>query len=98
MLCDNKPLKIWLKELQQKQIQKDKNKIVEGGVDTSGLEGLVDPTPMDDFKIPEDCFFSDYDSDKLLEIMNEQMAVVKLLKKHNKSKHLANRYYKLIGC
>lgn len=92
LLCDNKPLKIWLKELQQKQIQKDKNKIVEGGIDTSGLEGLVDPTPLADFKIPEDNFFSDYDSDKLLEIMNEQMAVVKLLKKHNKSKHLANRY------
>lgn len=91
LLCDNRPLKIWLKELQQKKIQKDKNKIVEGGIDTSGLEGLVDPTPLVDFKIPEDCFFSDYDSEKLKEIMDEQMAVVKLLKKHNKSKHLANR-------
>jgi hypothetical protein len=46
---------------------------------------------MVDFRIPEECFFSDYDADTLQTVMDEQMAIVKLLKKHGKSKHMANR-------
>lgn len=46
---------------------------------------------MVDFRIPEECFFSDYDADTLQGVMDEQMAIVKLLKKHEKSKHMANR-------
>lgn len=46
---------------------------------------------MVDFTIPEECFFSDYDADTLQTVMDEQMAIVKLLKKHGKSKHMANR-------
>jgi hypothetical protein len=82
LLCDNKPLRQWLKQLQE---QKE-----EGVVSRPKEIGLSVP-PMEDFRIPEECFFSDYDADTLKQIMDEQMTIVKLLKKHNKSKHLANR-------
>lgn len=84
LLCDNKPLRQWLKQLQEKE---------EGsrGVVSRPKEIGLSVPPMEDFRIPEECFFSDYDADTLKQIMDEQMTIVKLLKKHNKSKHLANR-------
>ena len=86
LLCDNKPLRQWLKQLQE---QKEEG--VQRGVVSRPKEIGLSVPPMEDFRIPEECFFSDYDADTLKQIMDEQMTIVKLLKKHNKSKHLANR-------
>lgn len=89
LLIQNKPLIDF--------VNKKKKKEVEGVVDRTNedeneFEGLVPPLDEDfDGKIPEECFFSDYDESTLQEIMDEQMKVVKLLKKHKQSKHLANR-------
>lgn len=47
---------------------------------------------LDDFRIPEECFYSEYNEETLQEIMDEQMKMVRLLKECGKSKHLANRY------
>lgn len=41
--------------------------------------------------IDEECFFQDYNEDRFSGIMEEQMQMVRLLKKHKQSKHLANR-------
>lgn len=87
LLCDNKPLRQWLKQLQE---QKEDGVVSRGVVSRPKEIGLSVP-PMEDFRIPEECFFSDYDADTLKQIMDEQMTIVKLLKKHHKSKHLANR-------
>lgn len=89
LLIQNKPLIDF--------VNKKKKKEVEGVVDRTNedeneFEGLVPPLDEDfDGKIPEEYFFSDYDESTLQEIMDEQMKVVKLLKKHKQSKHLANR-------
>jgi hypothetical protein len=87
-LIQNKPLI----EFVNKQEKKEMNGIVEQPEVQSEFDGLVEPL-RDDFdgKIPEECFLSDYDESTLQEIMDEQMKVVKLLKKHKQSKHLANR-------
>ena len=88
LLIQNKPLV----EFVNKQKKKEINGIVEQQEVSSEFDGLVEPL-RDDFdgKIPEECFLSDYDEGTLQEIMDEQMQVVKLLKKHKRSKHLANR-------
>lgn len=88
LLADNIPLKQWLKELAQQQSE---NKVVQDAPPSRELEGLVNPKPLLDFKIPEECFYSEYDEETLQEIMDEQMNVVKMLKKHDQSKHMANR-------
>jgi len=88
LLADNIPLKQWLKELALKDSE---NKVVQDAPPSRELEGLVNPKPMVDFRIPEECFYSEYDEETLQEIMDEQMNVVKMLKKHNQSKHMANR-------
>jgi len=77
-----------LKELAQQQSE---NKVVQDAPPGRELEGLVNPKPLLDFKIPEECFYSEYDEETLQEIMDEQMNVVKMLKKHDQSKHMANR-------
>ena len=88
LLTDNIPLKQWLKELAR---QDSENKVVQDAPPGRELEGLVNPTPLLDKRIPEDCFYSEYNEETLQEIMDEQMNVVKMLKKHGQSKHLANR-------
>lgn len=87
LLAENKPLKRWLKALKEK---KDEENIVVSKPNQS-CEIEADLSPMDDFRIPEECFYSAYDEDTLGEVMNEQMKMVKLLKKCGKSKHMANR-------
>ncbi|MFN7318171.1 MAG: hypothetical protein ACK5S6_01565 [bacterium] len=69
----------------------DSNEVVQHSVNTDGIESDVDLNRMTDFRIPEECFYSEYDEDTLNEIMEEQMRMVKLLKKAGQSKHLANR-------
>lgn len=88
LLCENKPLKQWLKKLAQRDSE---NQVVQPAPPSRELEGLVNPSPMVDFKIPEDCFYDDYDEDTLAGIMEEQMTIVKMLKKYGQSKHMANR-------
>lgn len=88
LLSQNKPLI----EFVNKKKKKEVNGIVEGAPDEDEFDGLVEPfNPDFDGKIPEECFLSDYNEETLKEIMDEQMKVVTLLKKHKKSKHLANR-------
>jgi len=90
LLADNKPLKKWLKEMKNKK-QKDNNDIVERANPTCEIAENYDIEKLEDARIPEECFYSMYDEDTLQEIMDEQMRMVKLLKKCGKSKHLANR-------
>lgn len=71
--------------------EKNKKSVVDNKRLGTELAGLVNKAPMVDFTIPEECFFSDYDADTLQTVMDEQMAIVKLLKKHGQSKHMANR-------
>lgn len=86
LLADNTELKKWLKEAEGG----DTGSVVAPRKPAALLEGM-NLEPLRDFKIPEECFFSDYDEDTLQEVMDEQMAIVKMLKDHEKSKHLANR-------
>ena len=71
--------------------QKDNNDIVERANPTCEIAENYDIEKLEDARIPEECFYSMYDEDTLQEIMDEQMRMVKLLKKCGKSKHLANR-------
>jgi hypothetical protein len=86
---ENVPLKKWVRD----QSNKCKyNQIVQPVPRANEFAGLVDPPEANfDGIIPEDHFFSEYEESDLREIMDEQMTIVKALKKHGKSKHLANR-------
>lgn len=88
LIASNKPLKQWIKDQANKQSE---NKVVASAPIGHELEGLVNIRDNEDGTIPEDHFISEYDEDTLRKIMEQQMTVVKLLKKHNKSKHIANR-------
>jgi hypothetical protein len=88
LLSQNKPLIDFVNKKKKREF----NGIVEGAQDENEFDGLVESFDPDfDGKIPEECFLADYDEKTLQEIMDEQMKVVKLLKKYKKSKHLANR-------
>lgn len=87
LLTDNVPLKKWLKKLEDEQ----DDGVVQKRNKGHALQGLVNPNPLLDKKIPEKCFYAQYDDDTLQEIMDEQMHMVRMLKKYGKSKHLANR-------
>lgn len=89
MLIENKPLKKWI--LDQSRTRKE-DQIVQSAPIGHELEGLVNMREdTSDGLVPEKCFIDNYDEDTLREIMGEQMKVCKLLKKHGKTKHLANR-------
>lgn len=89
LLVENKPLQQWIKSLEKKE--SDPRKVVQNRPVSNQLEAMAKKDPDFDGMIPEDCFFTEYDEDTLADIMEQQMAIVKLLKKHNKTKHLANR-------
>ena len=90
LVSENKPLKNWLKKMAQKE--DDPNKIVQGPKLDAALEGLVNPNEEEfSGKIPENHFFTAYDDETFSNIMEEQLAVIKLLKKHHQPKYLANR-------
>lgn len=71
--------------------------------ETDDLEKIVDNVPPskefdaydDDGKftgiIPQEHFFNDYAESTFMDIMSEQLKLIKLLKKHGKPKFLANR-------
>lgn len=90
LLADNEKLKDWVKKMIQKNKPKVHQIVEKPGNDLEDFE-KIDTKPLEDFTIPETCFYSEYDQDTLEGIMEEQMNVVKLLKKYGKSKHLANR-------
>jgi len=94
LLADNVPLKQWLKSLEEED--EEDNVVVKTRNKGQALQGLVNPNPLLDKKIPEKCFYSEYSDTTLQEIMDEQMQMVRALKKFGKSKHLANRFKKLI--
>lgn len=90
LLTDNKPLKDWVKELKRKEKQKN-DSVVERKDNVHEIEEVLDLGPLEDKRIPEESFFSEYDEDTLREVMDEQLKLVRALKAHGKSKHLANR-------
>jgi len=92
ILADNTELKEWLKKAEADE----PNSVVDPPKPAALIEGM-DLEPLKDRKIPEECFFTDYDEETLKGIMDEQMAIVKLLKEHGKSKHLANRILIIFG-
>lgn len=58
------------------------------------MEGLVRSTiDGDEFdgRIPEDCFYTDYSENDLRDLMDQQQTIIDMLKKHGKTKHMANR-------
>lgn len=88
LLSENKPLQQWIKQVSQKE---DPHKVVQNRPVSTQLEEMGKRDPDFDGRIPEECFYAEYDETTLANIMDEQMQLVKLLKKHDKSKHLANR-------
>jgi hypothetical protein len=81
LLAENLPLKKWLLTIGEK---KKTDSVVESKEEKPEIQ------PHSPY-IPEDCFFSEYDEDTLVRVMDEQMGLVRLLKSHGKSKHMANR-------
>ena len=90
LLIDNKPLKDWVKSLKRKEKENNES-VVERKDNAHEIEEVIDLGPLEDKRIPEENFFSEYNEDTLREIMDEQMKLVRILKDHGKSKHLANR-------
>lgn len=91
LLIQNKPLIQWIRKLKNKE-QDGKNPVVESR-QAPEIEEMVKQIPDDDFdgRIPEENFMSEYDENTLAEIMDQQMEMVRALKRHGKTKHLANR-------
>lgn len=89
LLTDNVALKKWLNSLEDEM---DENTVVEKRKKGHALQGLVNPNPLLDKKVPEENFHVVYDDQMLQEMVDEQMTMVTMLKKFGKSKHLANRY------
>lgn len=92
LLIPNKPLKKWVEQLKNKD-GSDKNPVVAPPPPGAELEEYVKKDDDDDFdgKIPEENFKSEYDENTLSGIMDEQMMMVRTLKRYGKTKHLANR-------
>lgn len=86
LLVENLPLKKFIKELKRKNTQKQ-HEIVQTPV------GQIPDIKEEEFSpyIPEEHFYDDYDDDTFRTIMEEQKALIKLLKKHGQPKYLANR-------
>lgn len=88
LLVENIALKDWIKN----QTKPEGNPVVQQMSCAQEFEGLVaDRDPDFDGLLPQNCFYEDYDESILKSIYEEQMRIVKLLKKHGKTKHLANR-------
>lgn len=89
LLCQNKELQNWVDTIIER---KKSARLVDNPLVKSEFDGLYEEyNPDFDGIIPEDSFYEDYDEDTLRSIYTKQMTLVKLLKKHGKTKHLANR-------
>jgi len=86
LLCENKPLKKWVKEMTARELE---NKVVQGEPISTKLSKKMEESfdPI----IPESHFFEDYAEDHFMNIMEEQKALITMLKKYKKPKFLANR-------
>ena len=86
LLGENKALKAWIKE------QKSKKEKSEGLVDRA-VELPEFPGEAEAFTgyIPEENFYSEYSDDSFKEIMDEQMEMIRTLKRAGAPKYLANR-------
>jgi hypothetical protein len=89
LLVENKPLKAWIKKMSRQQ--DDDQQVVQGRKIDTALEGLVNRE--EDFSpiIPEEHYHNDYNEEVFMEIMEEQMNLIRLLKKYKQPKYLANR-------
>jgi hypothetical protein len=89
LLIENKPLKAWIKMMASKQ--DDDQQVVQGRKIDTALQGLVNRE--EDFSpiIPEEHYHNDYNEEVFMEIMEEQMNLIRLLKKYKQPKYLANR-------
>ncbi|MES2875513.1 MAG: ATPase/DNA packaging protein [Bacteroidota bacterium] len=85
LLVENKPLKKFLKELKRK---KSKNAVLDPPRETRVVED--DDPPFSPY-IPEEHFYDDYDDVTFQSIMQEQKAMINLLKRNGAPKYLANR-------
>lgn len=90
LVSENKELKEWVRKKVKEQ-DMDEDKIVQGPKVDPVLEGLVNSTEEFSEFIPEHHFFDDYNDEAFRGIMEEQMAMIKLLKKYDQPKYLANR-------
>ena len=88
LLVENLPLKKWLKEMSAK---KKEDTLVQRAMPAVEFEGLVNPRDGWSPEIPEDHYFNSYDDETFQGIMEEQMGVIRLLKKYKQPKYLANR-------
>lgn len=89
LLVENKPLKKWIKEMAKRE--DDDNKVVQGKKIDAALEGLVNREEEFSPIIPEEHYHSDYNDQVFESIMEEQMNLIRLLKKYKQPKYLANR-------
>jgi len=89
LICQNIELQNWVETMTRKY---KSNSLVEGPMVKTDFDGLVNEYDPDfDGMIPEECFFENYDEETLRTLWTNQMKLVKLLKKHGKTKHLADR-------
>jgi hypothetical protein len=88
LITENMPLKKWLRDQAKKR---EEDAIVQQAPISHELEGLVNQRENFTGRIPDDHFFHQYDDSKFMEIMEEQMTMIKALKKYNQPKYLANR-------
>jgi hypothetical protein len=89
LLIENKPLKAWIKMMASQQ--DDDQQVVQGRKIDTALQGLVNRE--EDFSpiIPDEHYHNDYNEEVFMEIMEEQMNLIRLLKKYKQPKYLANR-------
>ena len=89
LLIKNLPLKKWL---QDQAAKKAGDEIVEAPPISAELENKITNSDEDfDGTIPEEHYFNDYDDETFQGIMEEQLSMIKALKKHGQPKYLANR-------
>jgi hypothetical protein len=90
LVGENKPLKEWIKYMENETKRKKDSVVENSNALSSEIREMVETEPFTGF-IPENHFFDDYDDDTFKSIMEEQKKMISLLKKNGKPKHLANR-------
>lgn len=91
LLVENTQLKSWAKKLLERE--KNKNEIVESRPASKGLlEAIAKPRKEPwTGRIPESCFYTEYNEADLVQIFDQQQALIDFLKEHKQPKFLANR-------
>ncbi len=90
LLVENVELKDWIKKEEMRREREVGKKIVAPPPVGSQFSSIKKKEAFTG-KIPEKCFFTEYDEGVLEELMEEQMGLVKVLKAHGQTKYLANR-------